>query len=272
MTSYASSAASSGPNLRQYMSSQGGNDFGQAAYDRARAGGMTDEQIRRALQSQGLNPGVNLAPRLGMTRSTGGGGGGGGNTGFQTLAGQNVNSGMALLTGIANKYADNSSIVNMVVGKQADLAATQANMGLQLNYQSSMAGTLADIQFGLENLRAGNAMKMIGAEGAIAKDIASLDSETRLGIGKMQLEGVKYGADKSLEGAKYTSDRSLEGTKYASDRSLEGTKYTADESTRRVRVQGDEDRKTLGENTLQTLRLRQDARTAIRNTGSRFYA
>jgi hypothetical protein len=250
------------------MATPNGINFGQAAYDRARASGLTDAQIRQGMQSQRLQPGATLAGNLGMSRPPANTGGGGG---FQTLAGSLVNSGMSGLTGMANKYDSNSTLGNMVVGSLADVYKTQANMGLNLQYQTGMIGALGQMQYGLEELRAGNAMKMIAAEGAVSKDIAQLQADTTLGVGKMQLEGLKYGADKSLEGAKYTSDRSLEGTRYASDKSLEGTKYTADESTRRVRVQGDEDRKTLGENTLQTLRLRADARSAIRNTGSRFY-
>jgi hypothetical protein len=135
-----------------------------------------------------------------------------------------------------------------------------------------MIGTLSEYQYGLENLRAGNALKMIGAEGAIAKDIAQLDSRTQVKVGQLGLDGIKYSADKSLQGAMYTSDRSLEGSKYAADRQFQGIKYTADEATNRVRVQGDEDRKTLAENTNQTVALRNDARRAIRSQGTRFYS
>jgi hypothetical protein len=247
MASYAS-----GSGLAQFSSD--GRGFGQGAYDRARQAGWTDQQIKSGLSSSGLSAGSAVAQRLGI--SSGGGGGG-----FSTMEGSMVNSGMQGLMGLANKYAGNSTLSNLVVGKMADTFSTQANMGLDLNYQKAMAGTMADIQYGLENLRAGNAMSLVAAEGAINKDIAKLQSETALGVGKLNLEGNKY-----------TADKSLQATMYSSDRSLDGAKYVADEATRRVRVQGDEDRKTLGENTLQTLRLRNDARRTIRSQGSRFYS
>lgn len=284
MASYASSSG-----LLQFSSD--GKGFGKGAYDRAKAAGWTDSQIKGSLGSSGLQVGEKVAGILGSSNSIATSYGG--DSGF-SLAGNLVNSGLQGLTGLANKYASNQTISNLAIGSIADTFKTQANMGLDLQYQSAMIGTLADYQYGLENLRAGNAMQLVAAEGAIAKDIAKLDSETRLGVGQLQLEGYKYQADRSLEGTKYSADKNLEGSKYVADRNLEGNvyvadrnlegnkynadknfqtaKYTADEATNRVRVQGDEDRKTLGENTLQTLRLRSDARNAVRSAGSRFYS
>ena len=285
MASYASGSGG----LKQFSSD--GKGFGQGAYNRAKAAGWTDQQISSQLGSSGLTAGSWVQNQLGMS---GGGGGGGSFGGFNTLAGSMLNSGLTGLAGLANKYSSNSTLANLTVGSLADTFKTQANMGLDLQYQNAMIGTLADYQYGLENLRAGNAMQLVAAEGAIAKDIAKLNADTSYGIGKLQLEGTKYTADKSLqatmyssdrslEGAKYVADRSLEGNKYAADKNLEGNKYvadknyagirfTAEEATNRVRVQGEEDRKTLGENTLQTLRLRNDARQTIRSQGNRFYS
>jgi hypothetical protein len=284
MASYANSSG-----LLQF--SNDGTGFGQGAYDRAKSAGWTDDQIRSALPGSGLTVGNKVAGALGMSSSAASAFSGGGGA---SLAGSLVNSGLQGLTGLANKYSSNETIGNLAIGSIADTFKTQANMGLDLQYQSAMIGTLADYQYGLENLRAGNAMQLVAAEGAIAKDIAKLNSETALGVGQLQLEGYKYQADKGLEGTKYNADRNLEGSKYVADRNLEGNryvadrnlegnkyvadknyqgvKYTADEATNRVRVQGDEDRKTLGENTLQNLRLRSDARNAVRSAGSRFYS
>ena len=267
MTSYA--AGSSSLNLRSYANPTTGGLGGQAL-QRARAAGMTDDQIRQQITSQRIPVGAQAASALGIQATAVAPPGSSG--GYQTLSGMNLSSGLDALTGLANKYSDNPTLSNMVVGKIADTFATQANMGLDLAYQRDMIGTLSEYQYGLENLRAGNALKMIGAEGAIAKDIAQLDSRTQVKVGQLGLDGIKYSADKSLQGAMYTSDRSLEGSKYAADRQFQGIKYTADEATNRVRVQGDEDRKTLAENTNQTVALRNDARRAIRSQGTRFYS
>lgn len=283
MASYASGSGG----LAQFSSD--GKGFGQGAYTRARTAGLTDQQIKSQLAGSGLVAGEWVQNKLG-----GSSGGTNGFGGYTTLAGSMFDSGISGLVGLANKYASNSTLANLTVGSIADTFKTQANMGLDIQYQNAMIGTLKDYQYGLENLRAGNAMQLVAAEGAIAKDIAQLNADTSLGIGKLQLEGTKYTADKSLqatmyssdkslEGAKYVADRSLEGNKYSADKNLEGNKYvadknyagvrfTAEEATNRVRVQGEEDRKTLGENTFQTLRLRNDARNTIRSQGSRFYS
>jgi hypothetical protein len=81
----------------------------------------------------------------------------------------------------------------------------------------------------------------------------------------------RYGADRELEGAKYGADRGLEGLKYGADRNLEGVKDTNLTSTRNLQVGGDEERKTLGKQTDEALRLRADARGAIAVGSKRFY-
>ncbi len=263
----ASYAAGSG--ISQFSSD--GRGFGQGAYDRARAAGYSDDRIRSELSRSGLTAGSQVAGRLGIS----GGGGGGGSMasqGYGTLAGNLFAGGTQGLVDLTNKFSGNQTLANMTVGKLADTFSTQANMGLNLQYQSQMIGTLSDYQFGLEKLRAGNAMGLIAAEGAINRDIAKIGADATVKVGELQLDGLKYSADKSLQGAMYTSDRSLEGSKYAADKNWQGVKYTADESTNRVRVQGDEDRKTLAANTDQTLRQRADARGAVRSLGSRFYS
>lgn len=99
---------------------------------------------------------------------------------------------------------------------------------------------------------------------------------------ELGLEGTKYSADRSYDTARYTADRGydiarytsdsdLEGTKYVADRGLEGVRDTNRSEEERIRIRGGEDRKTLIQGTDETLRLRADARGAIRSAGRRFY-
>ncbi|MGA1730582.1 MAG: hypothetical protein ACO4B5_10160, partial [Steroidobacteraceae bacterium] len=120
-------------------------------------------------------------------------------------------------------------------------------------------------------------------------------SAQRYGYEK-QLEGQKYSADRELQSTRvqagaqrYGYDRGLEGQKYSADRELQGTRVQAAaqrygydtqltgqregyaSQERQIGLQGAEDRKTLTQGTDETLRLRADARGAIRQAGRRFY-
>lgn len=85
------------------------------------------------------------------------------------------------------------------------------------------------------------------------------------------MEWRKYVSDRDLEGVKYGADRGLEGIKYGADRNLEGVKYGWDSQERQIGLQGTEDRKNMVQATDETLRLRADARGAIRTAGKQFY-
>ena len=150
---------------------------------------------------------------------------------FQTVPGNLYNEGIGNLVDLGNKYADNETIGGMVAGHLADTFATGANMGLAVQYNDAFLGSLGKYQGGLENLRTGNTSKLMAQEAGLARD---------------------------LIGVQGNEARKLKVTEGEQDRLG-------------YRVQGEEDRKKLQEEGTQTLRLRSDARGAIRSTGSRFF-
>jgi len=111
-----------------------------------------------------------------------------------------------------------------------------------------------------------------------ATDRTRIQSDTQRHGYDQDLAGRKYTADRGVDvagiqaGAQmYDSDRGLEGVKYGADRGLEGIRDTNRSGEERIRIAGGEDRKTLVQGTDETLRLRADARGAIRTAGRSFY-
>lgn len=184
--------------------------------------------------------------------------------GATSVGGNFVGSGLGVITDLLAKYPGNETIAGLGTGTIFDIGRTQANTGLAIAYNDAFLGSLGTYQTGQENLKSANASKLLGQEGAIARDLTDLSSGR-------QLEGIKYGADRGLEGMKYSSDRSLEGTKYGADKSLEGTKYGFDSQERQIGLTGLEERRTLEQKGIEERKMRADARGAIRSQGARFY-
>ena len=161
---------------------------------------------------------------------------------FQTVPGNLYNEGIGNLVDLGNKYADNETIGGMVAGHLADTFATGANMGLAVQYNDAFLGSLGKYQGGLENLRTGNTSKLMAQEAGLARDLI----------------GVQGNEARRLKVTEGEQDRLSRVTQGEQDRLG-------------YRVQGEEDRKKLQEEGTQTLRLRSDARGAIRSTGSRFF-
>ena len=159
-----------------------------------------------------------------------------------TVAGSLFDQGARSLTEIGNKYANNEAIGGLVAGTFIDAARTQMNAGTSLQYNQAMSSHLMNLQSGFENLRTGNQLKLMGAEGRIAKDlIGAQGAQQRLNIG-----------------AQGTQDRL-------------NIAATGTEQRKGLRVAGQEERLNIGKRYSEERRMRADARGAISSLGARFY-
>ena len=150
--------------------------------------------------------------------------------------------GMATLTELGNKYKDNESITGFVTGTLADVGRTQAMGGVALGYNKAMSAHLAQLNQGLENLKTGNQLKLMGAEGRIAKDLIGTQGEQqRLGI-------RETGAQQRL-----------------------GIQATGKEQRAGIRETGAQERLNIGKRYQEERNMRADARGAIRSLGARFF-
>ena len=195
------------------------------------------------------------------------------NTG--TTAGTLYDQGMKNLVDLGNKYSGNESIGGLVAGTLADSFRTQAQTGLALQYNNAFLGSLANYQGGLENLRTGNTMKLMSAEGQIAKDLVGAQgAQQRLGIqetGAQQRLGIQEtGAQQRLGiAAQGTQDRLNIGTQGQEDRLTVQTKGSEDRKN--IQTAGSEERLNIAKRFTEEKGLRADARGAIRSLGARFY-
>ena len=149
------------------------------------------------------------AERTAATEAKSGSTGSAANAGYSpvTVGGNYLNAGQGNLTAIGEKWGSNSVVAGEVVGGLTDIAKTQAKTGLAIAYNDAFLGSLGNYQASMEDLRTGNAMKLMGAEGAIARDligkqgeeqragIRETGSENRLNLQQQTLEERKLRAD-----------------------------------------------------------------------------
>ena len=152
---------------------------------------------------------------------------GGGGNGFDfsqftpaTQAGGFAGSALAGIQGLMQKFPKNKAIQSFGIGLLGNYLDTMGNTGLEIARNDAFMSKMGEYQSGLEDLKTGNTLKLMGAEGAIAGEL----------IGR---QGIEARAG--------------------------------------IRETGEQDRFNLRETGNQTLRLRGDARGAIRSQGARFY-
>lgn len=181
-----------------------------------------------------------------------------------TMGGISFDQGARGLTELGNKYPNNEAIGGLVAGSFADGFRTQMNMGTALSYNTAMSSHMAGLQQGMENLRTGNTMKLMGAEGRIAKDlIGAQGAQQRLGI-------QETGAQQRMNiGAQGTQDRMNIGAQGTQDRLNLGVKGSEDRKS--IRTAGGEERLNIGKRYQEERNMRSDARGAIRSLGARFF-
>jgi hypothetical protein len=83
----------------------------------------------------------------------------------------------------------------------------------------------------------------------------------------METQAQRYGSDQQLKGVGLQTD----AQRFESSQATERTGMTNRSDEEKIRISGGEDRKTLTRGTDETLRLRSDARGAIRSAGRSFY-
>lgn len=161
---------------------------------------------------------------------------------FSTVPGELTWQNIGGLVDLANKYKDNETVSGFVIGKIADSFATGENTSQAIRYNDAFLGSLGKYQAGQEDLKTGNTMKLMAAEGGIASSL----------LGQ---QGAEQRANYREEG----------------EQTRLGYRTQGEEQRAGYRTMGEQERLTQGDKTNQELRLRADARGAIRSQGARFY-
>lgn len=210
-----------------------------------------------------------------------------------TTSGNLVSSGMKDLVDIANKYSDNEAIGALVVGGLVDAAKTKINTGLENQYNDSFMAGQATYNAILDNNRTGNTKSLMGTEAGLTKEVIEKNADESIRLGKAgygstgymtQAEVAKQNAvntgmlDVSRENrlgsdfAEVTrgqTSKDVASTQANAARDVAGIQ--GDWNVRNTTETGRQQRMLEGEKTDQQMRLRADARGAIRSAGGRFY-
>lgn len=181
-----------------------------------------------------------------------------------TAGGNLFNQGWGNMVSWGNKFKDNKAIQGFISGSKLDSSQTMMNMGLDLLYQKGQMSQRAEYIGGLENLKTGNTMKLMAAEGGILKDLQGQqgDIESRqIGErGDQERRGLRVAGQENRAGMmeKGSQDRMGMAAQGIQDRML-------------TREKGDQERKTQRDRYREDRKMRADARGAIRRSGSRFF-
>ena len=203
-----------------------------------------------------------------------------------TMGGNMYDQGVSMLTELGNKYPDNESVSAFITGAYQDAGNTMMQGGLALQYNTAMNAQLAEINQGLENLKTGNQLKLMGAEGRIAENlIGAQGKQQRLGLktaGKEQRKNIVATGEQDRLSIAATGVEQRAGIREQGDQDRMSIAATGTEQRKGMRVKGSEDRKTvrtqgaeerltIGKRFQEERNMRSDARGAIRSLGARFF-
>ena len=159
-----------------------------------------------------------------------------------TASGNLYSQGWGNMVDWGNKFKDNETIQAGVSGARMDSNRTMMNMGLNLLYQKGQMSQMADYQGGMENLRTGNTMKLMAAEGGIVNQL--MDNQGNIESRQIGERGAEE----------------RKGLRVAGQENRAGTRETGSQNRLTQRDKYREERK-----------MRADARGAVRRSGSRFF-
>jgi len=197
------------------------------------------------------------------------------NYNFQTVPGSITDRYTGNLVDIANKYGDNDLISNAAIGTLIDAQGTGIRMGQAVQYNDAFLSSLGNYQGGLENLRTGNTMKLMGAEAGLARDLIGVQGKEARSLreteGAQERLNIAERGNQDRLGFRVQGQEERLNIAERGNQDRLGYRVQGEEERLNIGARGVEDRRKLQEEGTQQLRLRADARKAIRSTGARFF-
>ena len=181
-----------------------------------------------------------------------------------TFGGNLVNQGWGNMVSWGNKFKDNKAIQGFISGSKLDSSQTMMNMGLDLLYQKGQMSQRAEYIGGLENLKTGNTMKLMAAEGGILKDLQGQQ-------GDIESRQIGERGDQERKGLRVAGQENRAGMMEQGSQDRMGMAAQGIQDRMLTREKGDQERKTQRDRYREDRKMRADARGAIRRSGSRFF-
>ena len=239
-----------------YGASQQQSSGGSSNNREAPPGYLTDTAMgpgRGVITQPAMGPGQGVVTQPGFSNSAGGSYASGPGLDRPGTGSTLVDQGLGSLTELGNKYADNEMIGGLVTGTYADIARTQANTGLAIQYNDAMYESMGRFQGNLENLRTANTSKLMAQEAALTGGL--MDKQ-----GNIQRKGLRVAGDEQRKGIRETGTQSRLNIA-----------ATGAQNRLTIGEQGSQERMNIRERTQAQKNLRADARGAIRRSGARFF-
>lgn len=228
-------------------------------------------------------------PQSPQSTSTGGSGGAKKDFGSYkpgTISGNLYNQGWGNMVDWGNKFKDNKSVQNFISGARLDADEGMMRMGMDLLYEKGQMQNRAEYIGGLENLKTGNTLKLMSAEGGILGDLQGQQGEIesrhigqrgdqeRRGLrvaGQEDRAGIKVQGDQDRKGIRVKGDEERMGMMEQGSQNRMGMAAQGIQDRMLTREKGDQERKTQRDRYREDRKMRADARGAIRSSGSRFF-
>lgn len=203
-----------------------------------------------------------------------------------TFGGSLYNQGWGNMVDWGNKFQDNETIQAGVSGARMDSNRAMMSMGLNLLYQKGQMSNMADYQGGMENLRTGNTMKLMAAEGGIvnqlmegqgkieSRHIGERGDQERRGIrtaGQENRAGIMTQGDQDRRGTRVKGKEDRMGMMEQGSQNRMGMAAQGLEDRALTRTKGDQERKTQRDKYREERKMRSDARGAVRRSGASFF-
>tara|TARA_B100001250_G_scaffold241767_1_gene207698 strand:- start:8906 stop:9553 length:648 start_codon:yes stop_codon:yes gene_type:complete len=181
-----------------------------------------------------------------------------------TTAGTMFDTGLDAMSNWAKMNPDNKDLGGQLSGAMMDSGRSLMNMGLGLQWQRGQLGNWAEYHGGMENLKTGNTMKLMGAEGGIVKEL--MGEQARLGDRQIKVTGDQDRKTLQKAGVEKRLSQQEEGSQTRMNYMGEGLQNRLQSQT-----EGREDRRTQAQKYREERKMRADARGAIRREGSKFF-
>ena len=177
-----------------------------------------------------------------------------------TFGGNLYNQGWGNMVNWGNKFKDNKAIQGFISGARLDANQTMMNMGMDLLYQKGQMSQMADYHGGMENLKTGNTLKLLSAEGGITRDLmwdqgdilsrqigerGDQDRRTLRATGQENRALVITQGDQDRRGLRVKGQEQRAGIYAQGDQDRRGLRVQGEEQRAGIYAQGDQDRMGL---------------------------
>jgi len=177
-----------------------------------------------------------------------------------TFGGNLYNQGWGNMVNWGNKFKDNKAIQGFISGARLDANQTMMNMGMDLLYQRGQMSQMADYHGGMENLKTGNTLKLLAAEGGITRDLmwdqgdilsrqigerGDQDRRTLRATGQENRALVMTQGDQDRRGLRVQGQEQRAGIYAQGDQDRRGMRVRGQEERASIMTSGKEDRKGM---------------------------